>query len=59
MDKYKYAKIAYETYMNQTILACPSLNNHCYEWNELPLSIRDKWFATAEAIIETYNINEE
>ena len=59
MDKYKYAKIAYKTYMNQTIIDCPGLDDSCYEWEKLSPKIKDKWFVTAEAIIETYNVQFE
>lgn len=47
--RYKYAKVAYESYVK-------AMNLGTYLWEDLPTNARDAWFVAAEAVIEKYNI---
>lgn len=55
MDKYKYAKIAFEAYRNKTKEEYPDIDISHYQWDKLNDSIKEIWFVTTEAVIETYN----
>ena len=56
MDKYKYAKIAFETHRNKTKEEYPDIDISHYKWDKLNDSIKEVWFVTTEAVIEVNNV---
>lgn len=55
MTKHKYAEMAYNTYRRTSNGKSLVTGQLIPVWENLPITIRDAWFAAIEAVIESYN----